>query len=165
MMSQEQTASEAIDFSRKLFGERHRFWAKPLVDLLESIKPKLALRWAIRLFQEALPSRRKAGSEPQQQGWLDDLTALVDRADVRDYCEKMTYEVWYNDKTFNLFERAISRLYTALQLFLEGNMQDYKGTVITAAVMLVEEDAPEESWDEPTFDRAIDLFRRVTDDR
>jgi hypothetical protein len=165
MVSQEQRARDAADFSRKLFGERHRFWAKPLVDVLESIKPKLALQWAIRLFQEALPSRRKAGSERQQRGWLDDLMTLVDRDDVKEYCEKMTYEVWDNDKNFNLFERAISRLYTALQLLLEGKMQEYKGTVITAAVMLVENDAPEDTWDEPTLDRAIGLFRRIADER
>ena len=73
----------------------------------------------------------------------------------------MTYDVWYNDGSFNLFERAISRLYTALQLFIDNNTRDYKGTVITAAVMLVENDRPEDCWDEPTFDRAIGLFRNM----
>lgn len=162
-MAEVQSIVEAIEFSRSLFREREGFWAKPLVDLLEGIQPKLALRWAIRLFQESLPSRRKAGSERQQQGWLNELLPLTERDDVREYCEKMKYEVWYNDKGFNLFERAISRLYCALQFFVEGNIPDYKGTVIVAVMMLVENENPKDSWDASTFDRAIGLFRRMAE--
>jgi hypothetical protein len=87
---------------------------------------------------------------------------LVERDDVADYCSSKTYEVWDNDCwRVILWERAISRLYTALQLFLERKSFEYRGTVISAVVMLAENENPDDSWDEPTLERAISLVRSL----
>ncbi len=161
MKIDETVLMEAEDFTRRLFRERHWFWAKPLVDALEKFQPTYALRWAIRIFQESLYRRRKAGSEAQQRAWLSELLSLLDEKNSIEYCKRLTFEIWNHDNEFNRLERAISRLWTALQLFQEGNKQDYVGTVITAVVMLAKNEEEYENWDEFTLEQAISLFHQM----
>src|SRR5262245_36685425 len=125
MVEQAQSVSEAADTARQLFQDKDKgeFWPAPLVRILEKTEPKLALRWAVRLFQESLPARRRAGLESQQQRWLADLVVLIDCDDVSDHCNDLAAEIWHNDPDMNLVERGIARLFWSLHNYQTGHME------------------------------------------
>jgi hypothetical protein len=166
MVEQAQSVFEAANTARELFQDKDnsRFWPGPLVRQLEKRQPKLALRWAIRLFQESLPLRRRAGLESQQQRWLTDLAALIDCDDVADHCNKVAHEIWNNDPDMNFLERGIARLYWALQNHQIGLMEpDYYLQVASAVGLLADNGGSPSDMDEPTFEQAIGLFRRMAE--
>lgn len=164
MVEQAQSVPEAANTARQLFQDKDnaRFWPGPLVRHLEKQQPKLALRWAIRLFQESLPARRKAGLESEQQRWLADLASFIDCDDVADYCNNLASEIWHNDPDMNIVERGIARLYWALQNYQIGLMEpDYYLQVGAAVAMLADNGKSAGNMDEPTFERGIALFHRL----
>jgi hypothetical protein len=132
-----------------------------MVNVLEKLRPKLALRWAVLVFQESLSTRRKSGSESQQRTWLNELTALTGRDDVADYCGKVAYEAWHNDAAMNLVERGIARLYWSLENQLRTRAEDYHMQVASAVGMLADHENPADEMDEPTLECAVTLFRRL----
>jgi hypothetical protein len=164
MVEKAQSLSEAADTARQLFQDKDNsaFWPAPLVRRLERTEPKLALRWAIQLFQESLPARRRAGLESQQQRWLADLASLIDREDVADHCNKVAHEIWNNDPDMNFLERGIARLYWALQNHRIGLMEpDYYLQVASAVGLLADNGSSPGDMDAPTFELGIVLFHRL----
>lgn len=164
MVENAQSISEAADTARQLIQDKDNaiFWPSPLVRRLEQTEPKLALRWAIRLFQELLPVRRRAGLESAQQKWLADLASLIDCEDVADYCNNYADEIWHNDPDMNYVERGIARLYWALHNYQKGLMEpDYYSQVGHAVGLLADNGGPPGDIDEPTFEHAIALFHRL----
>ena len=163
-----QSVSEAAKTARQFFQDKDKseFWPAPLVRRLEKTEPKLALRWAIRLFQESLPARRKAGLESQQQRWLADLAVLIDRDDVADYCNKVAHEIWNNDRDMNFLERGIARLYWALRNYQTGLMEpDYYMQMAHAVGLLADNGGSPGDMDKSTFERAIALYCHLTEAR
>ena len=162
MVEKAQSVSEASDTARQFFQGKgnSRSWPFPLARRLEKTEPKLALRWAIRLFQELLPVRRRAGLESEQQRWLADLVSLIDCDDVADYCNNIAYEIWSNDPDMNLMERGIARLYWALHNYQTAGLMepDYYLQVGSAVAMLADNGASPGDMDEATFERGIALF-------
>jgi hypothetical protein len=163
LMDNPQSNTEALALARRFFSERYRIWARPMVNVLENLRPKLALRWAILVFQESLSRRRKSGSESQQRTWLEELTALLERDDVADYCGKVAYEVWHNDAALNLVERGIARLYWAMENYLRNRVEDYHRQVASAVGMLADNENTADDMDEPTLERAVALFSMIQD--
>jgi hypothetical protein len=167
MVENTQPVSEAVVVARQLFHDEDnsRFWPGPLVRRLEEVEPKLAVRWAALLFQESLATRRRAGQESQQQGWVAELLSLIDRDKVADQCNTVAHEIWNNDPEMNLLERGIARLYWALQNHQIGLIEPHYYLQVGAAVaMLADNGRFPGDMDEPTFDRAIGLFRRMTEE-
>jgi hypothetical protein len=150
-----------IEQADSLFQQKHRFWPKPVVDFLEERQPRLSLRWAITLFASVLDARSKRGSRAEQRLWLDELSYLVDDPDTAVFCSQRAEVIWKNDSQFNFFERAISRLYTAKQLYHTGSSWEYRGTVIVSVVMLAENDDPAMPWDRPVAEQALSSFEVV----
>jgi hypothetical protein len=168
MVEKAQSVSEAADTARQLFQDKDNsaFWPAPLVRRLEKTEPKRALRWAIQLFQESLPARRRAGLESQQQRWLADLVSLIDCDDVAGHCDKVAHEIWNNDSDMNFLERGIARLYWALQNYQIGLMEpDYYLQVASAVGLLADNGRFPGDMDKPTFELAIGLFCRMTEVR
>jgi hypothetical protein len=168
MVENTQPVSEAVAVARQLFQDKDnsRFWPGPLVRRLEEVEPRLALRWAALLFQESLPTRRRAGLESQQQGWVAELLSLIDRDDVADHCNTVAHKIWNNDPAMNLLERGIARLYWALQNHQIGLMEpDYYLQVSSAVALLADNGSSPGDMDERTFDRAIGLFHRMTENK
>jgi hypothetical protein len=164
MVENAQSVPEAAETARQLFQDKDnsRFWPGPLVRRLESAGPRLALRWAIRLFQESLPARRRAGLESQQQRWLADLSSLIDRDDVANHCNEVAHGIWNNDPDMNFLERGIARLYWALQNHQAGLLEpDYYLQVASAVGLLADNGGSPGDMDKATFERAIALFHRL----
>jgi hypothetical protein len=165
MADNSRSVAEAVSLSRQLFGDRRnsRFWPGPLVRQLERKEPKLALRWAILLFQELVSTRRRTGLESQQQEWLAKLVSLMERDDDPDSCNKIAFEIWNNDPDVNLVERGIARLYWALQNYLIGLMEpDYYLQVGAAVALLGDNGKSVNDMDEQTFERGTVLFHHLS---
>lgn len=165
MVANWQSVIDAEALSRRFcFHEPNGNWPRPMVNVLEALQPKLALTWAILVFQESLSSRPNSGSESQQRRWLDELISLIEREDVADYCDKAAMEAWHNDPNMNRIERGIARLYWTLQNYLQTNTQDYYLQVSAAVAMLADNGECVENTDELTFERAVTLFRRLAEE-
>jgi hypothetical protein len=164
MMENSKSASEAAHSARELFQDpdNAEFWPGPLVRQLENTKPKLALRWAIRLFQELLPVRRKAGPESTQRKWLADLSSMIDREDAADHCNNLAAQIWDNDPNMNFVERGIARLYWASCNYQMGLLEpDYYKQVMHAVGLLADNGGTPNEIDEMTFNSGIALFHRL----
>jgi hypothetical protein len=153
-------SGNAISFASRLFGESHGFWAKPLVDPLEDLAAGTGLLWAIDLYERALTMRDCQGFDQEHHEWLREARDLArNGGGSAEYCEEKSLQVWYHDPTLNLFERGISRLFTALRVLAENNVQEYKRQVISSVVMLG--DKGDEGFDSAVLDTAVTEFRRV----
>lgn len=152
---------EAIVLARQFFQHGHRTWARPLIYTLEQSQPQLALRWAIRLFNELLAVRGKADSLTHQQRWLDELTALIDRNDVAKQCDNCANEAWRKDSRVNVLDRGIARLYWALMNYIQRRLDDYIFQVTSAVGMLADNEEFADKMDEPTLEHAIALCQRM----
>jgi hypothetical protein len=161
IMDSPEAVTDAVNTARQFFQEGHRTWARPMVNVLEDMQPKLALRWAVLVYQQSISTRCNSGSESQLREWLDDLTVLIDRDDVADHCDRVAYESWRNDPTVNLVERGIARLYWSRANQLNSRIQDYYMQVAAAVGMLADNENTADAMDEATLELAIDLFRRM----
>ena len=164
MAKESQSAVEAALSAKGLFQDKTKasYWPAPLVRHLEKLEPKLALRWAIQLFQELIPTRIISGDENQQQIWLADLVRLIDCDNVADRCDEIAHQIWHNDQKMNFIERGISRLYWALQNHEIGLMEpDYYLQVSSAVSLLADNGELPANMDESVFERGIDHFHRI----
>ncbi len=168
MAERAKSISEAANAAEELYRDKEnsRFWPGPLVRRLEHSKPKLALMWAIRLFQEMALVQRKTVLNSKQLRWLTELESLIECDGIADQCDKSAYAIWNNDPVMNSLERGIARLYWALQNHQLGLMEpDYYLQVGAAVAMLGDYSKSAGDPDEPTFEYGISLFHRLLADK
>jgi len=133
------TISHVIEYSRDLFKHGQVNWARPMVNALEQLKPMLALKWALNVFDVQLLGDLSNDTAEQYKLWIHELGHFVEYFPDAGKCNEMAYRIWDNDFVINLSERAIARLYWALILYHEGNMQkEYCSQVNDAVVLFVD---------------------------
>jgi hypothetical protein len=138
--------------ARQLFAQRHRYWAKPLIDSLAAEQALTAIEWAIPLFQKLL-----RGKPSLVRAVLALKVALPanDQVTVADL-EQESRQLWYGPR--DLDRRAVARLYGATSVLLKGDFRAFKSELIRAVCLLC--DRIDGQWDSVRADTAIKQFIR-----
>lgn len=158
---QGETSGDPVERARKLFAAGYEFWAKPLVEALERIRPRLSFYWASQVMRAALPHRLKSGDPAQRFAWLDEFDTLIERDDVAQYCEDRNRIIWVFEREHhpNQVDRAIAYLYDALRSYLKRNVGSPPlGVRVAAPLTDIAFDAPSETLDPAVLELAIAAF-------